>query len=78
MMDNVYLTSDEIYAIENLTEDKLLDFVAFFTPAKKELVTHLFSKNRSLRALEILADERDAHNKRLVQMLKTNGVQVHG
>ena len=35
-MENTFLTSDEIYAIEDMTEDRLLDFVALFTPAKKE------------------------------------------
>jgi len=77
-MENTFLTSDEIYAIEDLTEDKLLDFVALFTPAKKELVAHIFSKNRSLRALEVLADERDEHNQRLIRLLETNGVSVDG
>jgi len=61
-----------------MTEDKLLEFMALFTPAKKELVTHLFSKNRSLRALEVLADERDEHNQRLIRLLETNGVSVDG
>lgn len=76
-MENTYLTSEEIYAIENLTEDKLLDFISLFTPAKKELVTYLFSKNRSLRAFEVLANERDEHNRRLVRILETNGVSVN-
>ena len=77
-MENTFLTSDEIHAIEDMTEDKLLDFVGLFTPAKKELVTYLFSKNRSLRALEVLADERDEHNQRLIRLLEENGVSLNG
>jgi len=77
-MENTFLTSDEIYAIEDMTEDKLIDFMALFTPAKKELVIHLFSKNRSLRALEVLADERDEHNQRLIRLLEATGVSVDG
>jgi len=77
-METAFLTADEIYALEDMTEDRLLDFVALFTPTKKELVTHLFSKNRSLRALEVLADERDEHNQRLVRLLEANGVSING
>jgi len=74
IMDKTYLTAEEIYAIDNLTEDKLLDFIALFPPAKKELVSHLFSKNRSVQVLEVLASERDEHNKRLIKLLEDNGV----
>ena len=77
-MDNAYLTADEIYAIDNLTEDKLLDFMAFFPPAKKELVSHLFSKNRSVQVLEVLATEHGENNKRLIKLLESNGVPTHG
>lgn len=73
-MDKTYLTAEEIYAIDNLTEDKLLDFIAMFTPEKKELVSHLFSKNRSVQVLEVLASESDEHNKRLIKILEDNGV----
>jgi len=75
-MDTEYLTADEIYAIDNLTDDKILEFVATFSPAKKELVSHLFSKNRSVQVLEVLASERDENNKRLVRLLEANGVSL--
>jgi len=75
-MDTAYLTADEIYAIDNLTDDKILEFVATFPPAKKELVSHLFSKNRSVQVLEVLASERDENNKRLVRILEANGVPL--
>ena len=75
-MDTAYLTADEIYAIDNLTDDKILEFVATFPPAKKELVSHLFSKNRSVQVLEVLASERDENNKRLVKLLEANGVPL--
>jgi len=75
-MDTVYLTADEIYAIDNLTDDKILEFVATFPQAKKELVSHLFSKNRSVQVLEVLASERDENNKRLVRILEANGVSL--
>jgi len=74
IMNETYLTAEEIYAIDNLTEDKLLDFIALFPSEKKELVSHLFSKNRSVQVLEVLANERDEHNKQLIKMLKDNGV----
>jgi len=77
-MEDTFLTSDEIYAIEDMSEESLLDFIAFFTPAKKELATHVFSKNRSIRALEFLACERDEHNQRLVKLLETNGIGMDG
>jgi len=76
IMDTAYLTADEIYAIDNLTDDKILEFVATFPPAKKELVSHLFSKNRSVQVLEVLASERDENNKRLVKLLEANGVPL--
>jgi len=77
-MDNVYLTANEIYAIDNLTEDNLLDFIALFPPAKKALVSHLFSKNRSVQVLEVLATEHSENNKRLIELLEANGVPTHG
>jgi hypothetical protein len=30
-MNETYLSAEEIYAIDNLTEDKLLDFIALFS-----------------------------------------------
>jgi len=77
IMDTVYLTADEIYAIDKLTEDNLIDFIALFPPAKKELVSHLFSKNRSVQVLEVLANEHGENNKRLIKLLEANGVPTH-
>ena len=77
-MDSAYLTADEIYAIDNLTEDNLLDFIALFPSEKKELVLHLFSKNRSIQVIEVLATEHGENNKRLIKLLEANGVPTHG
>jgi len=73
-MNETYLSAEEIYAIDNLTEDKLLDFIALFSSEKKELVSHLFSKNRSVQVLEVIVNERDEHNKQLIKLLEDNGV----
>jgi len=76
-MDNAYLSTHEIYAIDNLTEDNLLDFTTSFPSTKKELVLHIFSKNRSIQVLEVLANEHSKNNKRLIKLLEANGIPTY-
>ncbi|MCL1794495.1 MAG: hypothetical protein FWG34_11575 [Oscillospiraceae bacterium] len=75
-MSGAYLTAEEIYAIDNLTEDKLLDYLSVLPSEKKELVSHIFSKNRSARAWKAIADEREEGIKGLVKKLEENGFRV--
>ena len=77
-MENAYLTAEEIYAIDNLTENNLADYLSPLPNEKKELVSHIFSKNRSLKMLKIVADESGESNMRLAEMLKQNGIQLQG
>jgi len=61
------ITAEEIYTIDNLHDKDLLDFMASFSPEKKKLVFHIHSKNRSV---QVLAQERDADNKRLINTIE--------
>ena len=77
-MKNTYLTAEEIYAIDELTENNLADYLSTLPQEKKELVSHIFSKNRSLKMLKIVADESGESNMRLAELLKQNGIQLQG
>jgi hypothetical protein len=73
-MDKAYLTADEIYAIDRLTELELPDYLISLEPEKQALVSHIFSKNRSLLALKVIADEKDEGVKRLHKILEEHRV----
>jgi len=73
-MSNLFLTADEIFAIDRLDEDSLVDYLSPLTPEKRNLVSHIYSKNRSLRVLKVVADESQESNKRLARILEENGV----
>jgi hypothetical protein len=71
-----FLTADEIYAIDELTEVSLPDYLLKLPDDKRELVSHIFNKNRAARAWKVVADEKEAGVKRLAKMLEENGVRV--
>ena len=73
-MGNLFLTADEIFEIDRLDEDSLVDYLSPLTPEKRNLVSHIYSKNRSLRVLKVVADESQESNKRLARILEENGV----
>ena len=73
-MDNIFLTADEIFEIDKLDEDSLVDYLSPLPPEKRNLVSHIYSKNRSIRVLKVVADESQESNKRLVKILEENGV----
>ena len=73
-MSETYLTADEIYAIDKLTENDLPDYLITLTPEKQKLVTHIFSKNRTAMAWKVIADEKEEGANRLLLLLKENGV----
>ena len=73
-MSQTFLTSDEIYAIDKLTEVNLADYLLTLSVEKRALVSHIFSKNRSLMALKVISDEKEEGVKRLRQILDENGV----
>jgi len=73
-MSDVFLTAEEIYAIDNLTEMDLPDYLLTLPPEKQGLVSHIFSKNRSLMALKVMADEKDEGIRHLTKILEENGV----
>ena len=64
-MDSAFLTAEEIYSIDNLTETDLPDYLVSLSPEKQALVSHIFSKNRSLKALKVIADEKEEGSKEL-------------
>jgi len=73
-MSEAYLTAEEIYAIDNLTEVDLPNHLMSLSPEKRELVSHIFSKNRSARAWKVIADEKEEGVRRLVRILGEHGV----
>lgn len=73
-MNNIFLTADEIFEIDRLDEDSLVDYLSPLSPEKRNLVSHIYSKNRSLRVLKVVADESQESNKRLARILEENGV----
>jgi len=75
LMSSTFLTADEIFEIDGLDEDSLVDYMSPLPPEKRDLVSHIFSKNRSLRVLKVVADESQESNKRLARILEENGVK---
>jgi len=75
-MNGAYLTEEEIYAIDKLTEVDLPDYLLSLSMEKRELTSHIFSKNRSARAWKVIADEKEEGVQRLVKKLEEHGVSV--
>ena len=75
-MNGAYLTADEIYAIDRLTETDLPDYLLSLSPEKQELVSHIFSKNRAAKAWKIIVDEKEEGIERLHKLLERNSVTV--
>jgi len=75
-MDEAYLTANEIYAIDQLTETDFPDYLLSLPPEKQDLVLHIFSKNRAAKAWKVIADEKDEGIERLNRLLERNGVTV--
>ena len=75
-MNEAYLTADEIYEIDKITEVDLPDYLLSLSPAKRELAFHIFSKNRSARAWKVIADEKEEGVRRLIKILEENGVKT--
>jgi len=73
-MNSIFLTADEIFEIDRLDEDSLVDYLSPLPPEKRTLVSHIYSKNRSLQVLKVVADESQESNKRLARILDENGV----
>ena len=73
-MNGAFLTADEIYAIDKLTEVDLPDFLISLIPEKRELASHIFSKNRSVKAWKVIADEQKEGVRLLSKKLEENGV----
>ena len=72
-MSTAFLTADEIYAIDTITEVELPDFLLSLSPEKRELASHIFSKNRSVKAWRVIADEQKEGVRLLAEKLKENG-----
>ena len=72
-MSNEYLTADEIYAIDKLTEVELPDYLLSLPLEKRQLASHIFSKNRAASVWKAIADEKDEGVKRLNRLLMENG-----
>ncbi|MCL2500058.1 MAG: hypothetical protein FWE90_06935 [Defluviitaleaceae bacterium] len=75
-MGTVFLTADEIYAIDELTEVDLPDHLLSLPVDKRELVSHIFTKNRSVRAWKIIADEQREGVKQLTEKLRKSGTSI--
>ena len=73
-MNEAYLTADEIYAIDKITEVELPDFLLSLSPEKRPLASHIYSKNRAALAWKVIADEKEEGVKRLHKILETHGL----
>ncbi|MCL2253228.1 MAG: hypothetical protein FWC09_02185 [Lachnospiraceae bacterium] len=73
-MNTVFLTADEIYEIDKLSEIDLPDYLLSLPAEKRELVSHIFSKNRSVKAWKVIADEQIEGVRLLTKKLEENGV----
>ena len=73
-MSNEYLTADEIYAIDKITEVELPDYLLSLPPEKRQLTSHIFSKNRAASLWKAIADEKDEGIKHLSRLLEERGV----
>ena len=74
VMSNEYLTADEIYTIDKLTEIELPDYLISLPPEKRQLVSHIFSKNRAASTWKAIAAEKDEGVKRRHKLLEEKGL----
>ena len=77
-MKEVYLTASEILAIDKLNEETFLSYLRNLPQDKREMASHVFSKNRAARLLQNRLNEADEGIKRLVGILKDNGISYAG
>lgn len=72
-MKTAYLTADEIYTIDKLSDSDLPDYLLSLPKEKRKLASHIFSKNRSVKAWKIIADEQMEGVRLLTKKLEENG-----
>ena len=70
----LYLTESEIYAIEHLTEANLTDFLLTIPPEKRDMVLHIFAKDKGVRTLFVLWNEEKRGKERLRRILEEHGI----
>ena len=58
-MQNITLTDKEIYELDNLDEIQYLDYISNAPKEKREIIKHIYSKNRALRVAKVRLDEAD-------------------
>jgi molybdopterin converting factor small subunit len=75
-MPDAYLTADEIYAIDRLSDATLGDFISNLSAERKELALHVFAKIRSLNVSKVLLDESNEHINNLEKVLEDNGIKI--
>ena len=69
-MGIIFLTADEIYAIDNLTEESFSEIVLLESPERRELIEYLHNKNLAIKRLRQLAHDKNAENQRLLKELR--------
>ena len=74
-MSEISLTATEIYEIDKLNDFNAAEYLKKLSPEKRVLASHVYAKNRALRVMGVLVDERDEGNRRLIKLLKDNGVE---
>ena len=75
-MSGSFLTAEEIYAIDDVSEKDFLAYLSEVPEDKRDLVSHIFSKNREIEILRVISDEVEENSDRLRKMLQDNGIQV--
>ncbi|MDR2166755.1 MAG: hypothetical protein LBE35_02755 [Clostridiales bacterium] len=58
-MENIVLTAREIYEIDGLNDSQYLDYLSGFPMEKRDLIEHIYSKNRALRMYQVRIREAD-------------------
>jgi len=71
-MADTFLTADEIYAIDKMTENELPNYLLSLPPDKQKLISHIYSKNRAIKAWKIIANENEEGTVLLRRLIENN------
>jgi len=73
-MNETYLTASEIYELDKVTESDILEHLRDLLPEKREVASHVFSKNRIIGMLNARIDEKSKRIDSLISILDENGI----
>lgn len=73
-MSEAYLTASELYELDKVSDSGLAEHLKKLPFEKRELASHVYSKNRALRVMDVRVSNKDAGIKRLIGILEKNGI----